>query len=321
MILTAHAMQSIGQDFTVMFYNVENLFDTVDDSIAGDDEFLQSGERHWTNSRYWQKIGGLSRVIAAAGGWDLPLIIGLCEVENASVASDLAYMTILKNAGYAFIHRDSPDSRGIDISFLYRRDMVHVLETRSWIPETGEEEPFVSRNLLYVKSLIAGDTLQFILCHWPSRRGGILAAEPLREKMARLVKTKVDSIQRSADDKASIIVMGDFNCLPDDPTIMILTADSKLVNIARDLYETGVGSYRYQGKWEMIDQIIVSSGMIDGDIPFETEPGLYKVADLPFLLVDDSDYPGKRPFSTYRGYTWEGGYSDHLPVMVTIRHR
>lgn len=321
MILTACSVQSDGQEFNIMFYNVENLFDTVDDTLTGDDEFLPEGERRWTNSRYHQKTEGLSRVIAAAGGWDLPLMVGLCEVENANAVSDLAYRTILGKAGYGFIHRDSPDSRGIDLALLYRRDQVSILESRSWVPDTGEGETFSSRNLLYVRSVIKGDTLHMILCHWPSRRGGILAAEPLRERMAWLVCEKIDSLQSLADNKAAIIVTGDFNAEPDDPVMTIMTEGGRMVNMSRDLDGRDVGSYRFQGKWEMIDQVLVSPAMSDGTGAFETCPDQFRVIDLPFLLKDDPDYPGKRPFSTYRGFTWEGGYSDHLPVMVTVRQR
>ena len=170
----------------------------------------------------------------AAGEWELPALIGLCEVENEKVVSDLAYRSILEGAGYKVIHRDSPDPRGIDLALLYRQDIIRVVDSRSWIPEEQEGESYNSRNLLYAKTVMGNDTVHMILCHWPSRRGGSLAAADVRERIARLVRAKTDSLQASSGDTASIIVMGDFNATPDDPVIKIITDDNSLVNYARD---------------------------------------------------------------------------------------
>jgi hypothetical protein len=313
LILAAAALQVKGQELSVMFYNVENLFDTADDTLKNDEEFLPDGSRRWTERRYWQKINALSRVIAAAGEWEPPALIGLCEVENEKVVSDLAYRSILEGAGYKVIHRESPDPRGIDLALLYRQDIILVVDSRSWIPLEEEGGSYNSRNLLYAKTVMGNDTLHLILCHWPSRRGGSLAAADLRERIAMLVRAKTDSLQASSDDTASIIVMGDFNAAPDDPVIKIITDDNSLVN-----YSKGTGSYRYQGRWELIDQVFVSRSMTDPTGTIYADPLSFRVFNAPFLLADDPDYPGKKPFPTYGGYKWSGGYSDHLPVLITI---
>ena len=310
-----------AQEFTVMFYNTENLFDTVDDTLTDDEEFLPGGERRWTNYRYWKKIEALSRVIVAAGEWDAPYLVGLCEVENRNVAVDLANRSLLANAGYSLVHRESPDSRGIDPALIYRSQYVRVIESRAWIPPAVAGEVFDSRNLLYVKTLIMGDTLHLILCHWPSRRGGVLAAERLREAVASLVISKIDSIQTDAGGRASVIVMGDFNSGPDEPVMVELATASRMVNLSAAMAQKGQGSYRYRGRWEMIDQILVSDMMVTQNGPFSTMSQEFSVLDNTFLLEDDPDYPGKRPVATYRAYKWEGGYSDHLPVLVMVRHR
>jgi len=312
------AIQGYGQEYTVMFYNVENLFDTADDTTKDDDEFLPEGSRHWTEKRYWKKINALARVIVAAGEWELPALIGLGEVENEKVVSDLAFRSVLSAAGYKVIHRESPDARGIDLALLYRADIVHVVDCRSWIPEQQEGEVFNSRSLLYAKTVIGNDTLHLILCHWPSRRGGTLAAADVRESIAELVRIKTDSLEASSNDTASIIVMGDFNAVPDDPVIKIITDDYSLVNYAEDTAVKGKGSYRYQGRWELIDQIFVSRSMTDPEGKIYADPLSFRVFDAPFLLADDPDFPGKKPFATYGGYKWAGGYSDHLPVLITI---
>jgi hypothetical protein len=319
LMLTAVTQRVKGQEFNVMFYNVENLFDTADDTTKDDDEFLPEGSRRWTEKRYWQKINALSRVIVAAGEWELPALIGLCEVENEKVVSDLAFRSILSGAGYKVIHRESPDPRGIDPALLYRSDIVRIADCRSWIPEEKEGESYNSRNLLYAKTVMGNDTVHLILCHWPSRRGGTLAAGNVRERIAKLVRVKTDSLQASSGDTASIIVMGDFNAVPGDPVIKIMADDYSLVNYAGDAAEKGIGSYRYQGRWELIDQIFVSGSMTDPERKIYADPLSFRVFDAPFLLADDPDYPGKKPFPTYSGFRWSGGYSDHLPVMITVK--
>jgi hypothetical protein len=322
MIVTLSAMGHLhGQELTVMFYNTENLFDTVDDTLKDDDEFLPDGSRHWTRSRYWLKINSVSRVIAAAGEWEPPALAGLCEVENDSVVWDIVHSPVLSRAGYSYVHRESPDPRGIDLALLYRHDLLRITDCRSWIPEATGGEPFDSRNLLYAKAVTGNDTIHIICCHFPSRRGGVLAAEDSRTAMARLVRMKADSIMSEAGRRASVIIMGDFNADSSDPLMNIITDGVNLVNTAAIAASPGRGSYRYQGKWETIDQVIVSGAMTEPGGHLYADRHSFRVFDAPFLLTDDPDYPGKKPFATYSGYSWSGGYSDHLPVMITVSVR
>jgi len=311
---------SSGQEFTVMFYNVENLFDTTDDTTRNDDEFLPEGSRRWTGNRYQRKISALARVIAAAGEWELPALVGLCEVENEEVVKDLAYGTILSAGNYGIVHRDSPDPRGIDLALLYRRDHFRVAEVRSWIPERAAGDQFESRNLLYIKATMDKDTIHVILCHFPSRRGGVLATEHAREEMALLVRAKTDSIL-SVSDGASVIVMGDFNAGPKDEIMVNLTSGDHLVNTAVNLTSTEMGSYKYQGTWEVIDQILLSPALAEGTSPIKADLESVRVLEEPFLMTDDLSYPGKKPHATYAGFRWAGGYSDHLPVLITLFRR
>ncbi len=309
-----------GQEFSVMFYNVENLFDTVDDTTRNDEEFLPEGDRRWTAGRYHKKISAISRAIAAAGEWELPSLIGLCEVENCEVVMDLAFGDLLSAGQYGVVHRDSPDLRGIDVALLYRKGHFRIAEVRSWIPLRPDNDPFLSRNLLYVKAVMDSDTLHVIVCHFPSRRGGVLATQGAREEMAQLLRVKTDSIIAVTAD-AAIIVMGDFNAGPDDEIMKTLTRGGRLVNVSGRFASGEKGTYRYLGQWEVIDQIVISSSMTVGSGPFHADPESVRVPEAPFLLTDDPDYPGKKPFATYAGFRWAGGYSDHLPVVITINHR
>lgn len=310
-----------GQELTVMFYNVENLFDTEDDTTKNDEEFLPEGSRRWTATRYHKKLNAIARAVAAAGEWDLPSLIGLCEVENIKVLKDLAYGTLLSAGNYGIVHRDSPDPRGIDLALLYRRDRFGVAEVGSWLPESGDTIPVSTRNLLYVKTVAGGDSLNLIICHLPSRRGGMLAAEGLRSRVAQLVAEKVDSIRSSNKGTEPVIVMGDFNSSPEDLLMSGLEGSGRLVNLATEPAARGKGSYRYQGTWEMTDQVLVSQALTDSTGHWYAVPGSFRVVDTPFLLTDDETYPGQKPFPTYGGYRYSGGYSDHLPVTVILTHK
>jgi|WetSurMetagenome_2_1015567.scaffolds.fasta_scaffold00647_2 predicted extracellular nuclease len=318
LILTL-AGKSQPTSFKVMFYNTENLFDTVDDSLKNDEEFLPDGTRHWTKSRYNKKIDDIARVIIAAGEWNAPAIVGLCEVENDKVIGDLLNSELLTGVDYSFVHFDSPDKRGIDICLLYRRDIVRVLAAESWLPAAEENAVFESRNALFVRTEISDDTIDFVVCHWPSRRGGLLASDDQRSMITGAVMQRIDSLHKHIGAGEKIVMMGDFNCGPDFEAIKEIEKRCGLMNLSAGFADRGKGSYRYRGKWEMIDQMLVSDNMINVT-PKEhfSYNASFSVFEKEFLLEDDPDYPGKRPFSTYREYRWEGGYSDHLPVLLVL---
>jgi len=310
----------------VMFYNVENLFDTVDDSLKDDGEFLPDGMRRWNKTRYARKINSVYKTIIAAGEWNPPAIVGLCEIENRKVLEDLIYGTSLSNFGYGIVHVESPDPRGIDVCMIFREGLVRVIDYNSWLPGNVKRDEFHSRSVLYVKCAILGDTVHIILNHWPSRRGGVLAGEPLREEMALMLKEAVDSLSDASTGELKAIILGDFNCTPDDPLIKsLLKADADggapLVNLA-DRQINGVsGTYRYMGTWEMLDQVIVSRALLENENGLYTDKKDFRIFMPEFLLRNDPKYPGMTTLSTYRGYKYQGGFSDHLPVLLDLRLR
>ncbi|TFG43428.1 MAG: endonuclease [Bacteroidia bacterium] len=307
----------------IMFYNTENLFDTADDSLKDDDEFLPGGMMRWNKTRYDKKINSVYKTIIAAGEWNPPAIVGLCEIENRKVLEDLIYGTSLSNLGYGIIHEESPDPRGIDVCMIFRKDLVRVIDYRSWIPRSVKRDEFHSRSVLYAKCEILGDTMHLILNHWPSRRGGVLAGEPLREEIALMVRDAIDSLQAASQGVLKVIILGDFNCSPDDPLIISLlkpadAGDVSLVNLA-DQRITGIpGTYRYMGTWEMLDQIIVSRGLLISRSGLHADKQNFRIFKPEFLLRNDPKYPGLTTFSTYRGYRYQGGFSDHLPVLLDL---
>jgi len=313
-----------------VFYNVENFFDTHDDTLKDDDDFLPEGVMRWNYKRYREKINSIYKVITAAGEWDSPAIAGFCEVEKRSVLQDLTMNTYLQKYNYGLIHEESADPRGIDVCLIYRKDVVTLLAYRYLKPGRLAEEEFRTRSVLYSKWLISGDTIHLFLNHWPSRRGGVLAGESLRTDISKMVKERTDSISGKVSHEAKIIVAGDFNCTPDDNEISILTGRSEktasvtatpMYNLSEPSANKGLGTYRYMGTWEMIDQVIVSGRLMNAGNGFYTNETLFKVFNPDFLLRRDPAYPGFMPFSTYRGYRYQGGFSDHLPVIIELRKR
>lgn len=309
--------------FRVMFYNVENLFDTQKEPDKNDSEFLPNAIRAWNQGRYKHKLTNISRVITAVGEWAPPALVGLCEVENDHVLRDLTRYSPLKNHDYRYVMTDSPDDRGIDVALLYQRHQFKLLHHQSIpIPLDGR----TTRDILHVTGLIpTRDTLDVFVVHFPSRSEGAKKSEPRRLQAARILRNAVDSLF-SIRNEVRIIIMGDFNDYPDNRSLKeVLKAqlpeeapkhDNLYQLLANHLRKTGYGSYNYQGEWGQLDHIIVSGLLLDSDKRFYTTEDFAKIFRAPFLLIPNEKYGGERPFRTYYGMKYEGGYSDHLPVYT-----
>ena len=322
---TTYSQNVVSKNERVMFYNVENLFDTFNDSLTDDNDFLPDGLMRWNINRYNKKINSLFKTIIAAGEWEPPALVGFCEIENRKVLEDLIYGTNLSKFSYSIIHEESPDRRGIDVCLIYRRKLADLISYKYWIPEELKKYDFNSRSVLYIKMAFSSDTVHLIVNHWPSRRGGVLAGEDKRLQVSSMVKEKVDSIFNSNTKSARIILLGDFNCTTEDQIIRALIyssdSDKVLINLSDSIKEKDSGTYRYMGRWEMIDQVIVSRGLLECERGLYTDPNSLKIFRPDFLLKKDSKYPGFSPFSTYRGYRYQGGFSDHLPVILDLKFR
>jgi predicted extracellular nuclease len=318
--------QDIKQEpVRLMFYNVENLFDFTHDSLKNDIDFLPDGAMRWNYTRYRKKINSLYKTIVAAGLSGPPEIVAMCEVENRKVLNDLVRGTYLSKYDYRIIHEDSPDQRGIDVCLIYRGDSLKLLGYRYWIPEEIVREEYNTRSVLYASFKYKSDTLHLILNHWPSRRGGVLAGEGVRGKISAMIARKADSLNRRSAGEAKIIIAGDFNCTPADDEMKVLVyrgdRDLTLVNLSEKMASKGQGTYRYQGTWEMIDQVIVSGFLLRCRKGLVTGDNMLTIFRPDFLLKKDPKYPGYSPLSTYRGYRYQGGFSDHLPVLLDLGFR
>jgi len=324
-------INALRSDYRILFYNVENLFDTKDDSLKNDAEFLPQGQKFWTWKKYQDKCTKIAKIIMASGGWELPEIVGLCEIENKRTLNGILYSTPLKKAKYHIIHNESPDHRGIDVALFYQPDRFFPLDTSFLKLFYGDSDHSTTREILYVQGTThTHDTLHLFVNHWPSRWGGQLESEFKRIAAAKLVRSKVDSIFQQYS-KAKIIIMGDFNDYPNNKSLSKTLKASVPNEIFKndDLYNLAsflenkqpIASHKYQGVWGMLDQFIVSGALMNANGILQTQPKNMHLFAPSYLLETDKSYKGMRPFRTYIGYKYHGGFSDHLPIYLDLWRR
>lgn len=313
----------------IVSYNVENLFDCKHDTLKNDYEFLPEGDKHWTADKYKQKLANIARVITSIGGWKSPVLVGLIEVENEKTLIDLTQYSPLSNLNYKFIHAESHDRRGIDVALLYQPKQFSPIKKSFYRIDFPDNPKSKTRDILYTAGILAnGDTLHVFVNHFPSRLGGEKESEAKRIYVASVLRAKVDSI-RSKNQIANILIMGDFNDYPTNTSIAktlgankphpSLIYSNQLYNLFYRFEEEGkIGSNKYKGDWGMLDQIIVSGSMLLKINRVFTREKMSYICQEPFLLEDDKKDLGKKPFRTYNGKKYQGGYSDHLPVYIDI---
>ncbi len=310
-------------NYRMGFYNVENLFDTLDHPTNFDDDFTPSGRQEWRTDRYQKKLRNIEAVVAGMG---FPSLLGLCEVENASVLADFAKQEQMAPFDYGYVHYESPDRRGIDVALMYKKAEFEVGKSdfiRVPFPDSIEAD-YTSRDILHVQGKLAKMLpVHVFINHWPSRRGGVRESEPKRVHVANHLREAVDQIF-AADPNANIIIMGDFNDETNNKSVATtLSAKSastdfvstELYNCMAKLDEQNKGSYNYRGNWNMLDQIIVSGALANPDAPAKV--GLPTIFRQEWMMYKDPKH-GERPSRTYGGPNYYGGYSDHLPVFVDV---
>lgn len=311
--------------YNVVFYNVENLFDTGDDPETSDEEFIPQSVRHWTRQRFEDKIRMIYKALITAGEGQYPDIIGLAEVENLWVIEQLISKTPLNKTPYGIIHKDSPDPRGIDVALLYRKDRIKPIDFE-FIPISGVGKyAFKSRDILHFAAELEKEQIHFFVNHWPSRSGGYVETKEKRNITAQILRRSLDSLLIK-DRDAKIIIMGDFNATFNEKCFStILKAlpypgnDNPLflINLSTLWTRRAEGTIRNGGQWEVFDQMICSHNLLTNNI-LQIDPEQGGICDFNFLLEPDPTYLGKKPFRTYMGPVYHGGTSDHLPVKICI---
>ena len=287
----------------VMFWNVENFFDWTDQGTGeSDKDFSSYGNKHWTKKRFYVKCDAIAKSIMWVGDnyGRLPDIIGLAEVENREVLNRLLGSTLLRKYDYGIIHRDSRDSRGIDVALLYRKSSLNPISKTFICPDS-----LSTRDILHAKMCLSdGRKIDFLVNHHPSKYGGVSESIKKRNYVMSVLKDICDSLLTDGTD--GILAMGDFNDTPDAPQFMML--ENILQNEGYESHKNGKGTIRYKGKWELIDYFL-SRGLDTSEM---------KILQIPFLMTYDRSYPGYKPLRTYSGPRYIGGVSDHCPIILTI---
>ena len=329
--LIAFTLQACGQKpdtkrAVVAFYNIENLFDTIDDPKTDDAQFLPEGSYEWTAERYAAKLSNMAKVIAGIGAEFSdggPDIVGLAEVENRSVLEDLLKTPPLDKSVYQIVHYDSPDERGIDVALLYKSGSFKVINSTSTQLIIPGEPDFFTRNQLVVTGELYGDLINVMVNHWPSRRSG----PEYRKAAARLSLHLSDSLSR-IQKNAKTFIMGDLNDDPADSSVFVVLGakgqkeqvkKQELYNPMWQIHHDGLGSLEYRGNWNLFDQIIISEGLLSKKgkgWKFE-KAAIYNVS----LLKEQTGKYAGSPWRTYVGKKYLGGFSDHLPVYMVLEKK
>jgi predicted extracellular nuclease len=315
--------KKFSKHLTVVFYNVENLFDLKDEPGKSDEEFTPEGEKKWTQERYSKKLADISRVLASVNPDELPEIIGLCEVENRKVLEDLINHRNIAKGKYKIVHHESPDFRGIDCALIYRPKEFKVLEHFPVRVVLHDKPDYKTRDILYVKGKSKNkEELHIFVNHWPSRTGGVANTEPIRVGVAMILREKVDSILKISPE-ANIIVMGDMNDEPINKSMVSTLGaaapayqGSVLKNLMFGPDNEGKGTYNYRGNWNMLDNMVVSESLLD-------EEGFRCVEKTGFIFRREwMEYKNQDgdlvPNRTYGGPNYYGGISDHFPVYFKL---
>ncbi|MDP3352573.1 MAG: endonuclease/exonuclease/phosphatase family protein [Flavobacteriaceae bacterium] len=315
---------------TIAFYNLENLFDTINDPLINDDEFTPNGTNRYTPEVYKDKLEKLARVLSEIGSdqsKNSPVIIGVCELENRSVLEDLVKTGKLKDKRWGIVHYDSKDSRGIDVALLYQERYFKPINHKSFELQLYDEgKRYYTRDQLMVSGYLDGELIHFIVNHWPSRRGGEAASRPSREKAAALNVEIINEIRRN-EPNAKIISMGDLN---DDPVNSSLKNilktksnhkkidEGEIYNPFEEMFKNGLNTLGYRDNINLFDQIFFTSTLVSNNTDFSSyrfyKAGIYNPS---YVINKEGQYKGY-PMRSYSFSTYAGGYSDHFPVYIHL---
>lgn len=314
----------------VGFYNLENLFDTIDNE-NDDEDFLPTGSYGWTEERYQSKLSNMAYAISQLAGGQAPDILGLCELENRHVLEDLIAHPTLAPLGYEIVHFDSPDKRGIDVALIYRPKVLTLTGATPHSVHIPNEEYIKTRDILEVNGRILGESFSLLVGHWPSRSGGEQISLNRRMAAAKVMRAVTDSLQAIRPNE-KLILMGDFNDDPISPSLTEglrsinseknLSSDTDLYNVMAKLHKTGYGTLAYRDVWNLFDNIVVSANLIaEGKgwhlLKNKSTQAYGRIYNAPFLTQATGHYKGY-PFRTTSNGQFQNGYSDHYPVYVYL---
>lgn len=304
-------------NYALVFYNVENLFDTIDDPITNDNEFLPNAKKHWSTRKYKRKLKNIASVIHRihSDTNHIPFIVGLAEVENRSVLQDLINQDELRDYNFDYVHFDSRDARGIDVSLLFNKSLIEILLSKTFpidIQQNDLSEP--TRDILCVKGLFHNNPIHVLVNHWPSRREGVKETAFKRLHLSQKLNSIVKTIYEE-DSKANIIVMGDFNDNPRNDSLQNLVLNNNLFNPFTKLWSWNSGTLIHKRKWFLFDQILLSKNFKTSHFFKFSSAAIFNPS---FIQVQKGKFKGT-PKRSYAGDKHLAGYSDHFPVYVSMK--
>lgn len=340
--------------YGVMFYNLENLFDTINSNGTYDVEFSPNGARQWDGRKYWQKVHNMAYAIGQMKTPNTPMgpaIIGVCEIENITVLDDVVRDPQIRNWHLQIApYHDSPDRRGVDVGVLYNPRYFRVLNVtnqrlseedfdraraaaapeRRNDPQYDWNDNFRTRDQICVVGTLAGDTVAVMVNHWPSRLGGQEQSSPKREAAGFMCRRTIDSLVNVHGENIGIIFMGDLNDDPMDKAcaesvggkrnIEDVNAPGDMFNPFWNILARGIGTLAYQGQWNLFDQIMCS-GFFTKYRDSKDKPQLTFVRaealNRDFLKTQEGDRKGY-PLRTYSSGVFLNGYSDHFPTEIFL---
>lgn len=310
--------------YSVAFYNLENLFDTIHDVGKNDYEYLPNGKNKWNSMKYEAKLKNMSEILAQLSTDKLPIgptVIGVSEIENRRVLEDLLKQPALSDRGYEIIHYEGPDRRGVDCAFFYNPKHFQLTASKlaTYVP-TDNDTIYKTRGFLIASGILADEKVHFIVNHWPSRA----AASPARERAGEQVRALKDSLLNE-DPNSKVVIMGDMNDDPMDKSMAISLGAKRKVEdtTAHDLYnpwwdtlKKGMGTLMYDGKWNLFDQIVFTGNLLGKD---RSNLKYYKneIFRKDYMFQTEGKYKGN-PKRTHAGGVWLNGYSDHLPTIIYL---
>ncbi len=304
----------------VASWNLENLFDTVDDPEKRDEEFTPEGRKEWTKEKLEVKLENISKVISFMNSGKGPDILGVQEVEHQHLL-DTLLSRYFKERNYAIAYAESPDGRGIDNALIYDNDIFDLAGIEKI--EVDLKDSRKTRFIFHAELLIGSERLHVFVNHWPSRAGGQAESEPSRILAAKTLRSKIDQLV-DEKERSNIIILGDFNDDPNNISISetlsainydcnkIKEENTNLYNLSTHIFQKGEGSYLYRGNWNMLDQIIISGAAF-------AKPGLsyvcnsFEIIKPKFSVTKSGKFRGSS-IPTYGGSRYLGGFSDHFSV-------
>lgn len=311
------------------FYNLENLYDTINNPVVDDDEFTPEGPKSYNGNIYWDKLDRLAKVLSEMGteiSPDGPAIIGVAEIENDTVLKDLINHKLLRKRGYKIVHYNSSDIRGVDVALLYNPRYFTVEASDKLFVQLpgGSKDAYFTRDILWVRGKLDGETVHVYVNHWPSRRGGEERSAPARAAAAMVVKNHIDSVGK-ANGNQKVVIMGDLNDDPVSPSVTkVLKAKGRMKDVTQgglfnpwwELYKNGIGTLAYQDNWNLFDQIIISYPWLAKE-----QQGFFFhkqfIFNKEYLKENRGRYKGY-PMRTWDGNTYRSGYSDHFPTYLVM---